>query len=104
MGKLQPKMQPMADSQSAGETKSYSSSKLALAEEDAPNNQRAIPTEPTWKDRMQSGLAGAGSGASGMIPMSVPQMAQMQAAQSSFQMPQNLIGDARYEALSRLAR
>jgi hypothetical protein len=61
------------------------------------------------KKKMLQALAGGLSGAAqggggGMSIAPIPQPAQMQAAQSSFQMPQNLIGDARYEALSRLAR
>ena len=54
---------------------------------------------------LAGGLSGAGQGGGGGMSIApIPQPAQMQAAQSSFQMPQNLIGDARYEALSRLAR
>jgi hypothetical protein len=53
---------------------------------------------------LAGGLSGSGQGGGEMSIAPIPQPAQMQAAQSSFQMPQNLIGDARYEALSRLAR
>jgi hypothetical protein len=69
----------------------------------------AGPNETARKKKMLQALAGGLSGAAqggggGMSIAPIPQPAQMQAAQSSFQMPQNLIGDARYEALSRLAR
>jgi hypothetical protein len=69
----------------------------------------AGPNETARKKKMRQAIAGGLSGAAqgggeGMSIAPIPQPAQMQAAQSSFQMPQNIIGDARYEALSRLAR
>jgi hypothetical protein len=69
----------------------------------------AGPNETARKKKMLQALAGGLSGAAqgggrGMSIAPIPQPAQMQAAQNSFQMPENSLMNARYEALSRLSR
>jgi len=73
-------------------------------------NSQVSDEDGKAKKKMWEALGGAlggmsqrGSG-SQQMGGSMPQPAQMSPYQPSFQSPQNIMGDARYEALSRLSR